>query len=129
VKYEGIDFRDPEACLRIAFAERSEVLRRIRKSPDKHLPMLKAYYKDHIADFINDWGCTFDPKNVELKLPSLIRQKRRSCIRSRLVTIKFMTQYLVPDFHAAYARARANCKQSILLTSCRSLRMTVATTL
>jgi phage terminase large subunit len=33
--------------------------------------MLKAYYKDHIADFINDWGCTFDPKNVELKLPSL----------------------------------------------------------
>jgi hypothetical protein len=71
MKYEGIDFRDPEGCLRIAFAERSEVLRRIRKNPDKHLPMLKAYYKDHIADFINDWGCTFDPKNVELKLPSL----------------------------------------------------------
>jgi phage terminase large subunit len=72
VKYTGIDFKDPDQTIRIAFLERTEVIFRIRKDPAKHVPLLKAYYKDHIADFINDWGCTFDPKHVELGLPALV---------------------------------------------------------
>jgi phage terminase large subunit len=72
MKYEGLDFKDPERVIQIALTERIEVLRRIRKDPRKHLPVLRGYYKDHIADFINDWGCTFDPKNVELGLPALV---------------------------------------------------------
>jgi hypothetical protein len=38
----------------------------------KRIPALKAYYRDHIADFINDWGCTFDPRNTDRNLPGLI---------------------------------------------------------
>jgi phage terminase large subunit len=70
--YEGIDFRDPKATHNIAFVERTKVLLKIRKNPNKWLPVLKAHYKDHIADFINDWGCTLDPKNVEAGLPALM---------------------------------------------------------
>lgn len=72
MRYEGLDFRDPGECLKIAFVERSKVLLKIRSDPARHVPMLKAYYRDHVADFINDWGCTFDPKNVEAGLPALV---------------------------------------------------------
>src|SRR6185437_7701833 len=53
------------------FDERIRVLTKIREDTSC-LVGLKAYYKDHIADFIDDWGCTFDPKNVEAGLPSLV---------------------------------------------------------
>jgi hypothetical protein len=33
---------------------------------------LKEHYKNNPADFINDWGCTFDPRNAELKRPTII---------------------------------------------------------
>jgi hypothetical protein len=33
---------------------------------------LKTYYKKHPAQFINDWGCTFDPRNADIGLPSTI---------------------------------------------------------
>ena len=33
---------------------------------------LKAYYADKPADFINDWGMTFDPRNAEVSLPTTI---------------------------------------------------------
>jgi len=33
---------------------------------------LKEYYKHHPAQFINDWGCTFDPRNADIGLPSTI---------------------------------------------------------
>lgn len=33
---------------------------------------LKRYYSTHWADFINDWGVTFDPRNVERNLPTVI---------------------------------------------------------
>jgi phage terminase large subunit len=33
---------------------------------------LKLYYRDHPAQFISDWGYTFDPRNVERDLPTLI---------------------------------------------------------
>jgi len=33
---------------------------------------LKAYYRSHPADFINDWGIIVSPKNVELGLPSVV---------------------------------------------------------
>lgn len=31
-----------------------------------------AYYKDHIAEFINDWGQTFDPRNIADAKPTKI---------------------------------------------------------
>ena len=48
-----------------------EVLGRIRAHPEC-LPQLKAYYRNNPADFIDDWGCTFDPRNADLGLPTLI---------------------------------------------------------
>lgn len=38
----------------------------------KRLADLKVYYRDHPADFINDWGVTVDPRNVERNLPAVI---------------------------------------------------------
>lgn len=53
------------------YQERAERLRRIRE-PGYDLAALKAYYKDHPADFINDWGMTFDPRNAERSIPTIV---------------------------------------------------------
>lgn len=63
------DFRNPDYSS--VFARRAEKLKAIRENPDC-LPALKAYYKTHPADFINDWGMTFDPRNAEIGLPTTI---------------------------------------------------------
>ncbi len=54
-----------------AFTARKERLERIRKNKEE-LPAVHEYYKTHPADFINDWGVTFDPRNAEVGLPSYI---------------------------------------------------------
>lgn len=65
------------------FQQRIERLNKIR-SGEVDLLRLKAYYKDHIADFINDWGVTADPRLVEKDLPAVIPfilfQKQRDWI-------------------------------------------------
>jgi phage terminase large subunit len=53
------------------FEERGKKLEAIRADKDA-LPALKVYYKDHIADFINDWGVTFDPRNVGTDKPAYL---------------------------------------------------------
>jgi len=63
------DFRAPDYVQ--VFEWRMERLKRIRANPGV-LPALKAYYRDHPAQFIIDWGMTFDPRNVERGLPSNI---------------------------------------------------------
>ncbi|TDN54638.1 hypothetical protein EC843_101684 [Buttiauxella sp. JUb87] len=65
----SFDFRNPDYSA--VFARRAEKLKAIRENPDC-LPALKAYYKTHPADFINDWGMTFDPRNAEIGLPTTI---------------------------------------------------------
>lgn len=63
------DFRAPD-YVRI-FQWRVDKLQQIRKNPEL-IPVLKAYYRDHPIDFIEDWGTTFDPRNVAKKLPTLM---------------------------------------------------------
>lgn len=63
------DFRNPDYVP--VFQWRAERLARIRANPDM-LPALKAYYRDHPAQFIIDWGMTFDPRNPEIGLPTSI---------------------------------------------------------
>lgn len=46
------------------YAERVERLTRIRE-PGFDLGALKAHYAEHPTQFITDWMCTFDPRNVE----------------------------------------------------------------
>lgn len=63
------DFINPDYSA--VFAHRAERLSRIRRNPDK-IPYLKEYYRENPAQFIIDWGCTFDPRNVERGLPAII---------------------------------------------------------
>lgn len=53
------------------FAERRDRLLRLRREPEI-LGGLYEHYRGNPVDFINDWGCTFDPRNPERGLPSLV---------------------------------------------------------
>jgi hypothetical protein len=53
------------------FRSRIERLQRLREKPEL-IPQIKAYYKDNFPQFINDWGCTYDPRNVEIGLPATV---------------------------------------------------------
>lgn len=63
---ERFDYLHPDYAP--VYAQRAARLRKIRERPEM-LPGLKLYYRDHIADFINDWGITSDPRNVEIGQP------------------------------------------------------------
>ena len=64
-----IDFKNPEYAP--VFKERVRRLEKLRKNPESFLK-LKKYYRTNIAQFITDWGCTFDPRNPESDKPSLV---------------------------------------------------------
>ena len=63
------DFKRPDYAAE--FRWRAERLQWMRDNPDR-LPLLLGYYRDNIADFIDDWGMTLDPRNVERGLPAQI---------------------------------------------------------
>lgn len=63
------DFKNPDYVQ--VFDWRIERLRRIREKPDV-LPALRTFYRDNPAQFIIDWGVTFDPRNPERDLPATI---------------------------------------------------------
>jgi hypothetical protein len=55
------------------FAARMRRLAWIREDKTgTRLAQLKAWYREHPADFIDDWGITFDPRNPEIGLPAEI---------------------------------------------------------
>jgi phage terminase large subunit len=53
------------------YEHRLESLTRIRE-PGFDIDALKAYYKDHPADFCEDWMSTSDPRNAERGLPVVV---------------------------------------------------------
>ena len=66
---DRFDWRNPDYA-RI-FRERKEAALRLRDNPGE-LSTLRNYYRKHPAEFINDWGVTFDPRNAEVDRPTLI---------------------------------------------------------
>lgn len=74
----AFDFRAPDYSL--IFQTRANRLTTLRRNPE----MLKAawsYYRaeddpaqlaDRVADFIDHWGVTFDPRNIESEQPALV---------------------------------------------------------
>lgn len=67
------DHKNPDYVA--VFEYRIETLRRIREASANDpnvMPLLRTYYRDNIADFIDDWGVTFDPRNIPKKQPSLV---------------------------------------------------------
>jgi phage terminase large subunit len=51
--------------------ERVARLQRLRDEPGL-VPGVTAYYAEHPCEFIQDWMCTLDPRNVERGLPALV---------------------------------------------------------
>lgn len=66
---DAFDFREPDYLP--VFRQRISFLERLRSEPET-LPALKAFYRDHPAQFVKDWGVTVDPRNVERRLPAVI---------------------------------------------------------
>ncbi len=67
----SFDWRKPDYIP--IFAERLRRLELIKAdATGERLAWLKLYYRDNPADFINDWGCTSDPRNAEVDLPVVI---------------------------------------------------------
>lgn len=66
------DWNDP-AHITAEFNRRARVLQAIRAdTTGRTLQHLRSYYAEHPADFINDWGLTFDPRNGPNGLPSVL---------------------------------------------------------
>lgn len=66
---DQFDWKNPD--YRAIFAQRAQFLQDIRtKKVD--LAKLKLYYKENPADFINDFGMTVDPRNIERGLPATV---------------------------------------------------------
>jgi phage terminase large subunit len=66
---DGFDWRNPDYAS--TYAGRSERLERLR-GDSALLVGVKAHYAEHPADFIHDWGMTFDPRNAEVGLPTTV---------------------------------------------------------
>lgn len=64
----AFDWRSPDYDS--VWAARIARLRRMRAEPGA-VPAMGTFYRDHPAAFIDDWGVTFDPRNVERELPAL----------------------------------------------------------
>src|SRR6185437_14717631 len=79
----AFDWKNPD--YRAVYAERAERLRRLRARPET-LSALRAFYSEHIADFIHDWGTTSDPRNAlrqpprETLMPFLLFPKQREWV-------------------------------------------------
>lgn len=65
----AFDFKNPDYLE--VYDWRLERLKRIRENPEV-LPQLKEFYRENPAQFIIDWGCTYDPRNIEIGLPATI---------------------------------------------------------
>ena len=65
----AFDWKAPDYAR--VFQTRINRLQKIRENPQS-LQLLKTYYKDNPADFIDDWGIIFSPKNVEKNLPTTV---------------------------------------------------------
>lgn len=78
----GFDFRDPKYGPVIT--RRVETIAKLRADA----PLLEAFithYRQHPADFINDWGMTFDPRALAMGRPSTVPfvlfDRQRECIQ------------------------------------------------
>lgn len=63
------DWRNPDYT-RI-FNERADRLAWLRANPSQ-MPSVMAHYRNNPGQMITDWGCTFDPRNAERGLPTIV---------------------------------------------------------
>jgi phage terminase large subunit len=65
----GFDFKNPNYS--DVWDRRIRRLEWLRQHPDE-FKVCKLYYRQFPADFIDDWGVTFDPRNADRKLPTIV---------------------------------------------------------
>jgi hypothetical protein len=63
------DWQQPDYVT--VFRYRAQKLAELRQRPTE-FAWLRNWYADHPAQFISDWGCTYDPRNIERNLPALM---------------------------------------------------------
>ncbi|HEY6032574.1 MAG TPA: hypothetical protein VIU44_18540 [Gaiellaceae bacterium] len=72
--FANFDFRHPDYLP--VYQVRIGAAARVIDAPAQDRELLLAYYRDRggdgIADFIEDWGMTFDPRNAERGIPSAV---------------------------------------------------------
>lgn len=66
---EGFDFQNPDYAA--VYKRRLDLIRKIRQDPSL-VPVLKAYYRLNPWQFVEDFGMTYDPRNIERGLPATI---------------------------------------------------------
>lgn len=66
---DWFDFKNPDYDA--IFKLRNERLTRLRAQPEL-LPPLLEHYRTNPVDFVNDWGMTFDPRNAEIGLQTVV---------------------------------------------------------
>lgn len=64
-----LDWSNPD--YEAVFLERANRLKRLREKPEL-MKALKLFYKDNPVDFINDWGQTIEPRNIEIGKRAII---------------------------------------------------------
>lgn len=79
---EGWDWKNPDYDW--VYDQRIKRLKHVRENPEL-VPRLWDYYSQNPADFIDDWGCTFDPRLAERGLrttvPFILFQRQREFIQ------------------------------------------------
>lgn len=66
---EGFDFKAPDYAM--VYQRRLRLLGKLRADPSL-LHVMRAYYRQNPWQFVEDWGCTYDPRNIERGLPATI---------------------------------------------------------
>jgi hypothetical protein len=62
------DFLKPDYIK--VFNHRLKMAERLKDA--NYVTAMKTFYRHNPAQFINDWGCTFDPRNADIGLPSVV---------------------------------------------------------
>lgn len=64
-----VDWTNPDYAP--IWRDRCERLKRLREKPELLFPLFE-FYKEHPVEFITDWGCTFDPRNAEIGVETIV---------------------------------------------------------
>lgn len=74
MNYGAFDFQAPD--YELVYKARMERLEHLRSGTPEEVAAKLAGVKEHYAenpvDFVNDWGMTFDPRNLEIGLPAVV---------------------------------------------------------
>lgn len=66
---QGFDFKNPDYSA--IYRRRLHILGKLRADPSL-VHVMRAHYKNNPWQFVEDWGMTYDPRNIERGLPATV---------------------------------------------------------